>query len=181
MRAPAVLGAALAAGSAATDYSLASAPGGAFWGVGGISGGGATSRLLFGLYPQQQRDEILDFLFKPNFGASVHYLKVEIGGGAQSTEGTEASHAYTADDLSCTRGYEWQLMVEAKKRNPAIKLGGLPWVWPGWVGVDQHSTPWKHPNVTAGYIISWLNCARTTYGLEIDYLGAWNERGYNSA
>jgi galactosylceramidase len=56
--------------------------------------------------PLQQRDEILDYLFKPNYGASLHVLKVEIGGGAQSTEGTEASHMYTADDLDYTRGYE---------------------------------------------------------------------------
>jgi hypothetical protein len=40
--------------AAATSYTLTSAPGGQFWGVGGISGGGATSRLLFS-YPQQVR------------------------------------------------------------------------------------------------------------------------------
>lgn len=34
-------------------------------------------------YPEQQAGEVLDFLFKPNFGASLHLLKVEIGGDAQ--------------------------------------------------------------------------------------------------
>ena len=29
------------------------------------------------------------------------------------------------------RGYEWWLMQEAKARNPAIKLYGLPWSFPG--------------------------------------------------
>ena len=53
-------------------------------GIGGLSAG-ASSRLLYD-YPEQQRSDILDLLFKPNFGASLHILKVEIGGDGQSTE-----------------------------------------------------------------------------------------------
>uniref|UniRef100_A0A5F9CHA2 Galactocerebrosidase n=1 Tax=Oryctolagus cuniculus TaxID=9986 RepID=A0A5F9CHA2_RABIT len=55
-----------------------------FDGVGAVSGGGATSRLLVN-YPEPYRSEILDYLFKPNFGASLHILKVEIGGDGQTT------------------------------------------------------------------------------------------------
>jgi hypothetical protein len=44
-------------------------------GFGAISGGGATSRLLF-TYPQPQLNEILDFLFLPQWGLSLHHLKV---------------------------------------------------------------------------------------------------------
>ena len=44
-------------------------------GVGGLSGGGATSVLL-PHYPEPQRSEILDFLFLPNYGAALHSLKV---------------------------------------------------------------------------------------------------------
>lgn len=51
-----------------------------------LSGGGATSKLLVN-YPEPQRSEILDYLFKPNFGAALQILKVEIGGDAQSTDG----------------------------------------------------------------------------------------------
>lgn len=50
-------------------------------GVGGLSGGGATSVLL-PYYSEPYRSQILDYLFKPNFGASLHILKVEIGGGS---------------------------------------------------------------------------------------------------
>ncbi|KAK3730431.1 hypothetical protein RRG08_034752 [Elysia crispata] len=39
-----------------------------FEGIGALSAG-ASSKLLVN-YPQKQRDEILDYLFKPNFGAS---------------------------------------------------------------------------------------------------------------
>ena len=85
----------------------------AFDGLGAISGGGATSRLLPD-YPEKQRDEILDFLFKPQFGASLHMLKVEIGGDSQSTDGTESSHMHSKDDVNFERGYEWKILVEAK-------------------------------------------------------------------
>ena len=46
-----------------------------FDGVGAISGGGATSKLL-GNYEDGPRGEVLDLLFKPGFGASLHILKV---------------------------------------------------------------------------------------------------------
>uniref|UniRef100_A0A8C8VMM6 Glycosyl hydrolase family 59 catalytic domain-containing protein n=1 Tax=Pelusios castaneus TaxID=367368 RepID=A0A8C8VMM6_9SAUR len=55
-----------------------------FDGIGALSGGGATSRLLVN-YPEPYRSQILDYLFLPNFGASLHILKVEIGGDGQST------------------------------------------------------------------------------------------------
>ena len=72
-------------------------------GIGGLSGGGATSRLLVN-YQEPYRSQILDFLFKPQFGASLHILKVEIGGDAQSTEGTEHSHMHAENDENYTRG-----------------------------------------------------------------------------
>ncbi|XP_068253479.1 galactocerebrosidase-like [Nyctibius grandis] len=78
-------GAAAAALSTAT-YVLddAGGLGRQFDGIGAISGGGATSRLLVN-YQEPYRSQILDYLFKPNFGASLHILKVEIGGDGQST------------------------------------------------------------------------------------------------
>ena len=70
---------AVAAASAYTidDTPCAASPAScrALDGVGGLSGGGATSVFL-PYYPPQQREEILDFLFKPNFGAALQILKV---------------------------------------------------------------------------------------------------------
>ncbi|KAK3611679.1 hypothetical protein CHS0354_012049 [Potamilus streckersoni] len=148
-----------------------------FDGIGGLSGGGATSRLLVN-YPEKQRNEILDYLFQPNFGASLHILKVEIGGDAQSTDGTEASHMHNSWEENYERGYEWWLMVEAKKRNPKIKLYGLPWAFPGWVGAGTRS-PYTNPEITATYIIKWIQGAIKYYNLTIDYVGIWNERSYD--
>jgi Glycosyl hydrolase family 59 len=59
-----------------------------FDGVGAVSGGGDTSRLLPD-YPSQQQSEVLDYLFKPGFGANLQILKVEIGGDTNSS-----AHAY---------------------------------------------------------------------------------------
>ena len=65
-------------------------PGPVFQGIGAISGGGGNSRLLID-YPPRQRAHILDYLFLPHFGASLQMLKLEIGGGGFSTDGSEPS------------------------------------------------------------------------------------------
>jgi hypothetical protein len=78
----------------------------AFDGIGALSGGGGVTRLLVD-YPTALQQDIFDVLFKPNAGASLQIIKVEIGGDTQSTEGTEQSHEHFRGDLNCSRGYEW--------------------------------------------------------------------------
>lgn len=94
-----------------------------FEGIGAISGGGATTKLLMD-YAPKVRDNILDYLFKPNFGLGLHILKVELGGDSDATEGAEPSHMHSEHDENYERGYEWWLMKEAKKKkkskNPII-------------------------------------------------------------
>ena len=148
-----------------------------FDGIGGLSGGGSTSKLLVS-YPLNLRNEILDYLFQPNFGASLQIIKVEIGGDAQSTDGTESSHMHEPWDENYDRGYEWWLLTEAKKRNPDIKVYGLAWAFPGWVGKGS-GNPYKYPNITANYIYKWIVGARKYYNVSVDYVGIWNERSYN--
>ncbi|XP_071947149.1 galactocerebrosidase-like isoform X2 [Antedon mediterranea] len=148
-----------------------------FDGIGGLSGGGATSRLLVN-YAEPERSHILDYMFLPQFGASLHILKVEIGGDAQSTDGTESSHMHSPDDENYQRGYEWWLMKEAKKRNPSIKLYGLPWGFPGWIG-NGNGSPYSNITMTVDYILRWMKGAQKYHGLYIDYIGIWNERIYN--
>ncbi|KAG9481760.1 hypothetical protein GDO78_010797 [Eleutherodactylus coqui] len=148
-----------------------------FDGIGAVSGGGATSRLLVN-YAEPYRSQILDYLFKPNFGASLHIFKVEIGGDAQTTDGTEPSHMHYPDDQNYFRGYEWWLMKEAKKRNPDIKLVGLPWAFPGWIGYGKN-WPYDFPDVTAYYVVSWIIGAKQYHDLDIDYVGIWNERAFD--
>ena len=141
----------------------------------GALSAGASSRLLYD-YPEKQRSEILDYLFLPNFGASIHLLKVEIGGDSQSTDGTEASHMHYRDDLNCNRGYEFWLLEEAKKRNPSIVTYALSWAVPHWVGND---TFFSEDNIH--YQIAWLECVRSAHPTvgPMDYIGIWNERTWN--
>lgn len=138
-----------------------------FEGIGAASGGGAVSRLLIN-YPEPQRSEILDYLFKPNYGASLQLLKVEIGGDGNSTEGSEPSHMHSLGDENYNRGFEWWIMQEAKRRNPDIKLIALAWDYPAWVEkVDSQAT--------AEYLVKFVEGAKEVHGLDIDYLGIWNE------
>jgi hypothetical protein len=145
-----------------------------FDGIGAISGGGGNTRLLTD-YPATQRGQILDYLFKPGYGADLQILKVEVGGDTNSTDGAEASIEHTRGTISCDNGYEWWLMEQAKARNPSIKLYALAWGAPGWIGSGSF---WSTDMIN--YLISWLGCAKQ-HGLTIDYLGGWNERGYNAS
>ena len=143
-----------------------------FDGIGAISGGGGNSRLLTD-YPAAEQTQILDYLFKPGYGADLQILKVEIGGDTNSTDGSESSIEHASGSINCSAGYNWWLMEQAKALNPDIKLYGLAWGAPGWIGGGNF---WSTDMVN--YLVSWLNCAKS-HGLTINYLGGWNERGYN--
>src|SRR5579863_6158394 len=104
-----------------------------FDGIGVVNGGGATSVLLKD-YPEPQRSQILDMVYKPKFGASVSALLVEIPGDGNATQGSMPSHMHTREDLNYSRGYTWWILREAKKRNPNITLDGTGWAAPGWIG-----------------------------------------------
>ena len=145
-----------------------------FQGIGALSAG-ASSRLLID-YPEPERSQILDYLFKPGYGAALQHLKVEIGADVNSTDGAEPSHMRTPSDHDTTRGYEWWLMAEARKRNPKIILDTLPWGAPGWVGEQTLYTP-----KMAGYVVDFLESAKRDHNLDIAYTGIWNEKPYDAA
>jgi hypothetical protein len=145
-----------------------------FDGLGAVSAG-ASSRLLID-YSEPQRSQILDYLFKPGYGAALQHLKVEIGADVNSTDGSEPSHMRSASDHDATRGYEWWLMAEAHKRNPNIILEILPWGAPGWVGKDTLYTP-----KMAEYVADFIQTAKRDYSLDIEFAGPWNEKVYDIA
>lgn len=72
-------------------------------------------------------------------------------------------------------------------RNPDIKLYGLAWGWPVWITCAnntldncQYTDPFTYPTQTANYITKWVAGAKNTWDLDIDYIGTWNERYYNT-
>ncbi len=137
-----------------------------FEGVGGVSAG-ASSELLVD-YPEPYRSDILDYLFKPNFGASLQHLKVEIGADAVVV-GAEASHARNMDELLnpkeeyYKRGYEYWLMKEAQIRNPEILFCALEWAIPAYLGGH-----WTEEN--AKYIIEFIKGAKKYWGIDMQYI-----------
>jgi len=161
------------AGNPQTISLDAQSAGRTFDGFGAVSGGGNTSRLL-PEYPEKQRQEILDYMFKSGFGASLNDLKAEVGGDVNSTQGSEPSHMHTATDENYQRGFEWWLMEEAKKRNPQIILECLAWGAPGWVGNGHY---WS--NDMMDYYIKFIKGAKQYHGLDITTVGGKNESGYD--
>jgi len=165
-----------------------SAGGKRFDGIGVVNGGGATSVLLKD-YPEPQRSQILDFVYKPKFGASVSALLVEIPGDGNSTQGSMPSHMHTRDDLDYNRGYTWWIMKEAKRRNPKLSLDATAWSAPGWIGdnknnevnqVDRDNADfWSQDAVE--YYIKWLEGLRSVHGLELDAIGCRNEKGASAS
>ncbi|OXU15152.1 discoidin domain-containing protein [Sedimentisphaera salicampi] len=149
-------------GSAVINVNGAS-EGRSFDGMGAWSSGG-NSRLLID-YEEPYRSDILDMLFKPNFGASLQHLRVEIGSGFNSTSGAEPSHAITRDELSdpVSRGYEFWLMKEAKSRNADIVLDCMLFAFPYWF-TGQFSQD------TADYIVAFLDEAKNEWGVELDWI-----------
>jgi hypothetical protein len=141
-----------------------------FDGVGAVLGGGGNARYLMD-YPEAQRDQILDYMFEPDYGASLQLLKLEIGGDAFSSDGAEASVEHANGQINCNAGYELSIAQQAVALNPNLKLYGLQWAAPGWVG-DGSNTVFTNDDTQ--YLLSWLNCAKQD-GLTISYLGGWNE------
>ena len=64
------------------------------------------------------------------------------------------------------------LFGRSQARNPDIKLYGLSWAVPGWVGNGSYYAGDDNIN----YHLKWLEGAKAHHELDIDYLGIWNER-----
>jgi len=146
----------------------------AYEGIGAVSAGG-NSRLLID-YNEPYRGYVLDYLFKPKFGAGFQHLKVEIGSGQNSTSGAVASHAYSDAEIAnpVSRSYELWLMSEAKNRDPNIILDCLGWGFP-------ECTDGYWTSDMAEYIASFVDLAKNQWGLDMDWVGGCvNEGGTNN-
>jgi len=128
-------------------------------GLGGLESYG---KLLFD-YPEQQRNEILDYLFLPNYGASLQILKMTIGCDGNDAGGSWPSHRRSLDETpNYNRGYGWWMMKEAKKRNPNIQLSALNWGYPGYATTDE---------LKAQFIYEYVKGAKDVHGLILDHIG----------
>ncbi|MEA4936621.1 MAG: hypothetical protein VB102_08270 [Paludibacter sp.] len=114
-------------------------------------------------YPEKQRDEILDYLFLPNYGASLQILKMTIGCDGNDVGGSWPSHKRNLEESpDYNRGYGWWMMKEARKRNPDIQLSALNWGYPGWATTDE---------LKAEFIFEYVKGARDKHGLILNHIG----------
>jgi len=80
----------------------------------------------------------------------------------------------TPTDVNFSRGYQWWLMKEAKKRNPDIILDCLAWGAPTWIGNGHY-----YSQDMADYIANFIIGAKQVHDLDISYTGIWDEMDYD--
>lgn len=120
------------------------------------------AKLLYD-YPEKERNDILDLLFLPNYGASLQVLKVAIGYDGNSDESCWQANKRSADDPgNYRRGYGGWLIEEARKRNPKIRLAALHWGYPAWATDDD---------LKARFIYEYVQGINESYGHLIEYIG----------
>lgn len=139
-----------------------------------------SSRLLLD-YKEENPDEywnIMNYLFKENYGAGLTHIKVELGSDVNSSSGTEPASMRSEDEeADVTRGAGWVFAADAKKINPNITVDALRWSEPKWV------TEAFNEGNEAGYSARYkwykdtVDAVYETYGLKLDYISVdQNER-----
>lgn len=159
--------------------------GDSFQGLGAYTVAGY-QRLLYD-YPVTQRDQILDYLFKPvvgtggarqKAGAAFQTMKVEIPSDTNVADGSESTYGgRAAFDSTCYyRGYQWWLMKEAKTRNSNMTFEALAEGTPQWVtgGVGTSLYTQATNNDGTTFVTKFLDCAHNA-SLDISYVGIMNE------
>jgi hypothetical protein len=147
-----------------------------FDGIGGLVD---TAPLIYA-YPEPQRSQILDYLFKPNYGQAIQVLKLEIGGDSNSTVASESAFQHRADSPpDVMNGYQTWMAQEALKRNPKIRIWGLLWGAPRWVGAICS-------RAGNAYLAKWAKLMKSQAGVPVHYLSAGQneqtcEQGANRA
>jgi hypothetical protein len=93
-------------------------------------GGDVDAAILLHGYPEPQRSQILDYMFKPNYGEAVQVLKLEIGGDMNSTSGSESSHQHAAacpmSTMATRHGWRKRRSNAIPTSRYGVRSGGLP-------------------------------------------------------
>ncbi len=141
----------------------------------GVVTGNNSSRLLMD-YKTENPDaywEIMNLLFKPDYGAGLTHIKIEFGTDVNSSSGTEPCIMRSADEeADVTRGAGFMFAADALSINPDITVDLLRWGEPQWVtNAFNESTETGHKARYKWYKAA-LDKAYDTYGIKFSYISA---------
>ena len=143
-------------------------------GLGAITGNNS-SRLLMDYKAKNPKAywEIMNLLFKPDYGAGLTHVKIEFGTDVNSSSGTEPSIMRSEDEeADVARGAGFMFAADALSINPDISVDLLRWGEPKWV-TDAFSVSQEN-GFKARY--KWykaaLDKAYDTYGIKFTHISA---------
>lgn len=141
----------------------------------GVVTGNNSSRLLMDYKTENPEAywEIMNLLFKPDYGAGLTHIKIEFGTDVNSSSGTEPSIMRAPDEeADVTRGAGFMFAADALSINPDITVDLLRWGEPKWV-TDAFSES-QEAGFEARY--TWykaaLDGAYDTYGMKFTHISA---------
>lgn len=148
---------------------------GTVWRGLGVVTGNNSSRLLMD-YKTQNPDaywEIMNLLFRPDYGAGLSHVKIEFGTDVNSSSGTEPCIMRSADEeADVTRGAGFMFAADALSINPDITVDLLRWGEPKWV-TDAFAES-QEAGFEARY--KWykaaIDGAYDTYGMKFTHISA---------
>ena len=150
-------------------------------GLGTVTGNNS-SRLLMDYKVKNPKAywEIMNLLFKPDYGAGLTHVKLEFGADINSSSGTEPSIMRYADEKAdVTRGAGFMFAADALSINPEITVDMLRWGEPAWVNDEFKKS--KEQGFAARYkwYKSALDAAYETYGIKFTHVSpdaneTWN-------
>lgn len=141
----------------------------------GVVTGNNSSRLLMD-YKTQNPDaywEIMNLLFKPDYGAGLTHIKIEFGTDVNSSSGTEPSIMRSADEQAdVTRGAGFMFAADALSINPDITVDLLRWGEPKWVTDAFNESQEKGFEARYKWYKAAIDGAYDKYGMKFTHVSA---------
>ncbi|MDE5742311.1 MAG: glycosyl hydrolase family 59 [Oscillospiraceae bacterium] len=141
-------------------------------GLGTVTGNNS-SRLLMDYKVKNPKAywEIMNLLFKPDYGAGLTHVKLEFGADINSSSGTEPSIMRYADEKAdVTRGAGFMFAADALTINPEITVDLLRWGEPAWVAEEFKKSQEQGFDARYKWYKSALDAAYETYGIKFTHV-----------
>lgn len=149
-------------------------PASAYRGLGAVTGNNS-SRLLMD-YKEKNPDrywEIMNLLFKKDYGAGLTHVKIEFGTDVNSSSVTEPSTMRAEDEkANVRRGAGFMFAADALSINPDITVDLLRWGEPKWVTDAFEEGEEKGHEARYKWYKETIDAAYDEYGIKFSYISA---------